>query len=54
MSPGFGVPFVTCLQRATCGTSHRTVQFFASSRLRVRTRAGERWWLSEWSLWGGV
>jgi len=23
---------VKCLQRATCGTSHSTAQFFASSR----------------------
>ncbi|MFN5050487.1 MAG: hypothetical protein ACK5L2_02465, partial [Planctomyces sp.] len=42
---------VKCLQRATCGTSHSTVPFFASSRLRVRPRTGERWW-SAWLLWG--
>jgi hypothetical protein len=47
----FAGTFVKCLQRATCGTSHSTVPFFASSRLRVRLRTGERWW-SAWLLWG--
>lgn len=39
--------FVKCLQRAACGNAQRR-----SSRLRVRLRTGERWWLSAWLLWG--